>query len=125
MKSVLRARLQDPSKCSQRDNRERQLIGVVVQIKYLREAGPRGQFFVPVAVRTLRLQQILDAMIEAGAARVAAGKQAHDGPRGLRWGALSRSIHAVIVARTALAPSAIGILDRSEEHTSELQSLRH
>src|ERR1039457_748721 len=87
---------------------------MVVEIKDLGETGPGSQLFIPASIGALGFQQIFDAVAHAQAVGVAAGNQAHDGPGGLRRCARRGGEGAVVVAGTAFAPAAVGILDGAE-----------
>src|ERR1051325_4998646 len=97
----------------QSDDRERQLIKVIVEVEDLREARASRQLFIPASIGKLRPEQILDAMIQAGAARVPACDETHDGPCRLGGCAFRRRVDAIVVTCAAFTPAAIGILNRA------------
>src|SRR5579871_178700 len=89
-------------------------VVVILQVKDARESGAGRKRFVPAAVGALRLNQVLDALLQAVAGGVAAGEQSQDRPRRLRWRARGRDIRVAIVALAAFSPPAVGVLNRPQ-----------
>src|SRR5579859_996705 len=90
---------------------------MVREIKNFREAGSRGEVLAPGAVRPLRFQQVLDPLMQAETVSVTAGEQPENRPSRLRWRALGRRKDSVVVTGAALAPAAVGILNRAQPLT--------
>src|SRR5678809_526677 len=89
-------------------------VKMILQIKNTGKSGASGQVFVPAAFAALSFDQIFDALVNAAAGGVAAGDQSQHRPSSLRGRAVIGREGVVIVAGAALAPSAIGVLNRAE-----------
>src|SRR5690349_18901769 len=89
-------------------------VQMILQIKDARESGAGGQILIPAAFAALVFDQILDALVEAAAGGVASRDQAQDRPGSLRGRAVIRCESIVVVAGAALAPAAVGVLNRPQ-----------
>ena len=75
-------------------------VEVILQIEHPRETGAGEVVFVPRAIFFLRAQQVGYAARDRIAARIAYREQSQNGPRGLRWSAISYAAQGWIVIRT-------------------------
>ncbi len=93
-----------------REQRESVAVIGVFEVKHAGETGAGAIFFVPGSIRALSAHQIVDTVMQALAADIAACKQREYRPSSLGRRARIRHEAVFVVARAALAPAAIAVL---------------